>query len=571
MADDIIKEAEDQSDEVLDLIRDIAKKSADGDYIYRGEPKCRRKVSSGLYRKYSENGAENLVNKILQKAIEAVQDKMLDAVSRFTSQDDNDEILAELQHYGGKTNLIDFTTDCLVALFFACDGAFSEDGRVVLLPKNLDDENIHIWRPRNPSNRVLAQKSIFVQPKRGFVEVEPDKEILIPKKLKESVLKYLRRHHGIYTESIYNDLHGFIKHQEIHHNAYVELTQGTIYFRQGKYEKAIKHYNEAITLMPNFDWAYLNRGTAYRVLGNLDRAIQDYSKAIEINPDFAEAYYNLGGAYMGRGNKGDLDRAIRDYSKAIALIPDYAEAYNNRGIAYRIRGEQGDLDRAIQDHSKTIELKPNWAETYHNRGVACTKRGYEGDFDCAIRDLTKAIELKLNHVEIYFYRGVAYMGRGHEGDLDRAIQDFSKAIEMKPDYAEAYYNRGVAYAGKDALDRAIQDYDKAIAVNPDFTDAYYNRGIAYDRIGKDAPALRDFTKAIKLKPDDYLPWVRRSWIRLRRQEWDKARKDLQGAKEKGADIALLFSKQFGSVPDFERKYRVRLPDDIREMLTPDTD
>ena len=33
------------------------------------------------------------------------------------------EILTELQHYGGKTNLIDFTTDYLIALFFACDGS----------------------------------------------------------------------------------------------------------------------------------------------------------------------------------------------------------------------------------------------------------------------------------------------------------------------------------------------------------------------------------------------------------------------------------------------------------------
>ena len=29
------------------------------------------------------------------------------------------EILTEIQHYGGKTNLIDFTTDYFIALFFA--------------------------------------------------------------------------------------------------------------------------------------------------------------------------------------------------------------------------------------------------------------------------------------------------------------------------------------------------------------------------------------------------------------------------------------------------------------------
>ena len=38
------------------------------------------------------------------------------------------EILTEIQHYGGKTNLIDFTMDYFIALFFACDGRYDEDG-----------------------------------------------------------------------------------------------------------------------------------------------------------------------------------------------------------------------------------------------------------------------------------------------------------------------------------------------------------------------------------------------------------------------------------------------------------
>ena len=39
-------------DKVLKKIREIAEKSADGKYIYRGEPKCYDKVSSSLYRQY---------------------------------------------------------------------------------------------------------------------------------------------------------------------------------------------------------------------------------------------------------------------------------------------------------------------------------------------------------------------------------------------------------------------------------------------------------------------------------------------------------------------------------------
>ena len=38
------------------------------------------------------------------------------------------EVLAQIQHNGGDTNLIVFTTNYLVALFFACDGPANPAG-----------------------------------------------------------------------------------------------------------------------------------------------------------------------------------------------------------------------------------------------------------------------------------------------------------------------------------------------------------------------------------------------------------------------------------------------------------
>ena len=66
--------------------------------------------------------------------IEFIQTSMLPVVQNYADEtDDEFGIMAELQHYGGATNLIDFTTDYFNALFFACDGSSDEDGRVILL------------------------------------------------------------------------------------------------------------------------------------------------------------------------------------------------------------------------------------------------------------------------------------------------------------------------------------------------------------------------------------------------------------------------------------------------------
>ena len=100
----------DSLSEVLEIIREIAEKSAGGDYIYRGEPECFEKVSSSLYR-HTDIEAEHF-------DIEIVQKEILNKAKKYTHEKDEFEILTELQHFGGKTNLIDFTTDYLIALFF---------------------------------------------------------------------------------------------------------------------------------------------------------------------------------------------------------------------------------------------------------------------------------------------------------------------------------------------------------------------------------------------------------------------------------------------------------------------
>ena len=189
--------------EVRDIIREIEEKSTSGDYIYRGEPEHHDafpyygKISSSLYRQYARIEADEF-------DIEVVQEEIL-AEARSYSHETEDpiEILTQLQHHGGKTNLIDFTTDYLIALFFACDNSDSltKDGRLILLQKT-DEWKDLILRPRNPRHRVIAQKSVFVQHPNGFLVPEDVNIITIPAYLKLPTLAYLQKYHDISTETI---------------------------------------------------------------------------------------------------------------------------------------------------------------------------------------------------------------------------------------------------------------------------------------------------------------------------------------------------------------------------------
>ena len=105
-------------DSVMQVIREIVEKSADGDFLYRGEPKHYCQVSSSLYRRIQCEVSENI-------DIKRAQEEDLEEAREFVIQNyGDDDLLAQLQHYGSDTNLIDFTTDCLIALFFACNGKF---------------------------------------------------------------------------------------------------------------------------------------------------------------------------------------------------------------------------------------------------------------------------------------------------------------------------------------------------------------------------------------------------------------------------------------------------------------
>ena len=190
---------------VLGKLNEIAKIAARDDYIYRGEPEHYERVSSGLYRQYSKIQGEDF-------DIEAVQEEMLSDATKYTGQTDEFEILTFIQHYGGKTNLIDFTADFNVAAFFACGSPHDKNGRIVFLKRHHADSDICIMKPWTPKHRVIAQKSIFVQPKKGYVE--PHNEINIPKELKQPLLAHLRTRHGIESKEIYQDLHGYIQQQD---------------------------------------------------------------------------------------------------------------------------------------------------------------------------------------------------------------------------------------------------------------------------------------------------------------------------------------------------------------------
>ena len=412
--------------DVQNIIHEIEEKSAEGDYIYRGEPEhheespYHKKICSSLYRQYARIEADEF-------NIEVVQEEIIAEAEAYNHEtDDPFEILTQLQHYGGKTNLIDFTTDYLIALFFACNNSDSltKDGRLILLQKT-DERKDQILIPRNPRNRVIAQKSVFVRDPRGFLNSDDVEIVTIPARLKQMLLIHLQKYHGISTETIYNDLHGFIINQSFHEDAYAEFHRGLTFHliadeseipeeKQVGYEKAISHYTRALELKPDIPEGYNNRGNAYRDNGEIDNAIKDYNMAIESDPEDAVPYNNRGVAHL---NSGNIDEAIRDFSKAIECDSEDANAYNNLGVAYFDKGE---IEKTTKEYSTAIELNPEFADAYRNRGMAWL---HLREWEKAREDLAISMEMGVNIITLFYrtYESITDFEEKNDMDLPEDI------------------------------------------------------------------------------------------------------------------------------------------------------
>ena len=339
----------------------------DGQYLFRGVTKETYGIEASACRRLpvaDQNNPTKLL-KINQELIDKARGLGHD--QRDGRQLTDLELLAELQHYGAATCLIDFSRNSLVALWFACQTSSDRkangktNGKVFaincddtvrlktvnpkLMEKDIDcflqsDENgrylQYQWSPKLQNNRIIAQQSVFVF---SGAQIEAEVECLIDEDYKQEILISLEQIFGITEGSIYPDFDGFARlhaHNKKHSEPDVRyyLQRGTEAHQSGNWNVAIEYYTEFIQSEPTdtstVSVAHFNRGVAYDEKGEVDSAIEDYTLALKSNSKFADAYHNLGYAYY---KKGDYTRATENYNQAIQLKPENVLYYKNRIMA----------------------------------------------------------------------------------------------------------------------------------------------------------------------------------------------------------------------------------------------
>ena len=362
-----------------------AKKFTPGEYVFRGVPNETYGVQASAYRRPKKNYRD--FDKFLKINKDLVDETKLRGYhERDGRQLEDLEILAELQHYGAATCLIDFSYSAQVALWFACepDSKTSQDcdcetsqdsenplnGKVFAvhhrssddfekidsndLTKKIDEflqdeENsqLYHWQPRQQNNRIIAQQSVFLF---GRYEFDANNECVILENSKQHILTELKQVSGITEAMLFPDFDGFarlravdITYTQLSAYEYTDLAKEQ--FGIANYHEAIDYCNRAIDQDRDYVEAYYQRGLAKQSLNQHTSAISDFDKFISLNPNYVEAYCYRAEAKFGLGNsdgaREDLETALplAEQSEDLRLI-GYIEGLLNDISEITTGGEQ---------------------------------------------------------------------------------------------------------------------------------------------------------------------------------------------------------------------------------------
>ena len=483
-----------------------------GAFVYRGMANASWKVESAAYRRIGQSH-ENPPPSVLQNYIK----QLLESAHRRGFQErqgksDRDlELLADLQHHGAATCLIDFTTNALIALWFACrDETPQKAGKVVAMATDdtarfasvgsdsieekidffLDKDKLWKWEPSHLSTRIVTQQSVFVFGT-GTIDATHYESTQIARGSKGKIREVLQERFGITEQHLFSDFPGFaLSHG--HDRPYRDYTADDYFYlgvkshQQGDYEKAREFYDQALTRDSQNVGVHNNRGLAKAAQKDYPGALADYDEALRLDPQSVKVYNNRG---LAKAAQEDYPGALADYDEALRLDPQNAGAYHNRGSA---RAAQEDYPGALADYDAALRLDPQAAKAYNNRGSA---RAAQKDYPGALADYDAALRLDPQYAGAYNNRGLT---KAAQKDYPGALADYDAALRLDPQNAGAYNNRGSARAAQKDYPGALADYDCAIEWNPAYARAYNNRCAANVSLDRITEAREDCETALAL-------------------------------------------------------------------------
>jgi serine/threonine protein kinase/tetratricopeptide (TPR) repeat protein len=238
------------------------------------------------------------------------------------------------------------------------------------------------------------------------------------------------------------------------------------YDKKENIDNAIKVFDTALDLDPQYAGAYAGRGEAYWKMYEsgkdpqwIESSRHDCEHSLSLNKRLPSAHVCLGTVYKGTGHYED---AVAQFESAVASEPTNDDAYRGLADAYESLGKSADAEKTYR---RAIELRPHYWAGYSWLGA-------------------------------FYYSHARYT---------EAASMFSQVIALTPDSIRGYNNLGTTYNSQGRYADAISMLQHSISIRPTAS-AYSNLGNAYFYLHRYGEASGAYEEAVKLRRTDYLVW-----------------------------------------------------------------
>lgn len=171
--------------------------------------------------------------------------------------------------------------------------------------------------------------------------------------------------------------------------------KGNQLIEEGKYDEAVKVFEEFLVKYPEIYQTHLNIGSCFLKKGDLEKAASEFQlvldKTFQMHGSYKKDAATSLRAFSGLGEislkRDDFESAQKYFREALDVSPeDETAAYNVGEIFF----SNQKVDDAIKYFELAIQIKKDWSKPYYRLGIVYLNKG---DFAKSLECLNKFIQM----------------------------------------------------------------------------------------------------------------------------------------------------------------------------------
>jgi serine/threonine protein kinase/tetratricopeptide (TPR) repeat protein len=225
-----------------------------------------------------------------------------------------------------------------------------------------------------------------------------------------------------------------------------------------------------------------------------DAAIKHFNRAIELDPEFGLAYDGLGASHVNRVFKGlggadDFEQAEVAFNKALEIDPNIIEA---RMLMVFVLLWRGQKEKAREEVSRMRREAPNEAVVHF---VKATLHRLDGEYDRALRSYDRLVHLDpASFVVVSYNRALIFL---YQGKFEEAQKELDRAASVEPNNPLLRTFRALTMYYTKRVDEAEKLLREVLEANPNLHGVRPFLAMCLSRQGKHGEARAELSDAVK--------------------------------------------------------------------------